>query len=289
MATDVTLILKIRGLLPSLNPALQKVAAYIIENPREIKFLRIKDLASKCEVSEATVVRFVKAIGLSKYQELKIILAELTIEKTDDKEYVYNDVTRGDSLENITNTILANINSTLKDTKKIISSEDIEKAISILEKSDKIDVYGAGGSLIAAEHFRIRLYRLGLRPFIYSDPSQQAVSASLLTENDVAIGISNSGMTISTISALKKAKEQNARTICITNHDMSPITRYSDIKLFTSTKDSAFFQQSMVSWAAQIFILDILYAGLAVNNISESVETLKKSALSLQGVRSSKP
>ena len=288
MATDVTLILKIRGLFPSLNPALQRVAAYIIENPREIKSLRIKDLASRCNVSEATVVRFVKTIGLSKYQDLKIILAELTIEKNDDKEYVYNDVTRGDSLEDISDTILANINSTLKDTRKIISTKDIEKAISILDKSDKIDVYGAGGSLISAEHFRIRLYRLGLRPFIYSDPSQQAVSASLLTKKDVAIGISNSGMSISTVSALKKAKEQNARTICITNHDLSPITKYSDIKLFTSTKDSAFFQQSMVSWAAQIFILDILYAGLAVNNISKSVETLKKSALSLQDVRSNK-
>lgn len=107
------------------------------------------------------------------------------------------------------------------------------------------------------------------------------MSASLLTAKDAAIGISNSGSTAATVKALKRAKENGASTICITNHDLSPLTQFADIKLFTSTQNSVFFQQSMVSWVAQMLLIDIVYAGLAVKEFNTSVERIQKSAASL--------
>ncbi len=131
-------------------------------------------------------------------------------------------------------------------------------AIEALRRAGKIDIYAAGSSYVTGEHARIRLYRIGKRCITYCDPSQQSVSASLLTKKDVAIGISNSGSTIATVRALGQAKESGATTICITNHELSPLTKFADIKLFTSTQNSAFFQQSMVSWVAQMLIIDII-------------------------------
>ena len=55
-----TLLYTIKKKLPHLNPALQRIALYISENPEKIKLLKIKKLAFNCEVSEATVTRFVK-------------------------------------------------------------------------------------------------------------------------------------------------------------------------------------------------------------------------------------
>ncbi len=72
MSDKDILLLKIRGMLPSLNPALRKIAQYVLENPFEVKLLRIKDLATRCSVAEATVTRFVKAIGCNSFQEMKI-------------------------------------------------------------------------------------------------------------------------------------------------------------------------------------------------------------------------
>ena len=77
------------------------------------------------------------------------------------------------------------------------------------------------------------------------------------------------------------AKQSGAKTICITNFDKTPLTEYADIKLFTSTCDSAFFQESMISRVAQIVLIDILYAGLAINNFDLSVKFIEKSAQAL--------
>jgi len=274
-------LLRIRGLLPSLNPALRKIAKFILNNPHIIKSQRINELAHECDVSESTVTRFVKAVNLNSFQELKIIMAETTPEK-EDEEFVYDDVTKGDSIESIIDKIVFINSEALQDTKKVINIEEMERAISTIDTAERIDIYGAGGSSIAAENARMRFYRIGKRCLVYNDPNQQAVSASLLSPKDVAIGICNSGRTISTVNALKKAKESGATTICITNFDQTPITEFSDIKLFTSTQDSAFFQESMVSRVAQILIIDILYAGLAITNFNSAVKMIEKSADSLR-------
>ena len=276
------LLLKIRGLLPSLNPALKKIALYILDNTQKVKLLRIKDLASNCGVAEATVTRFVKTIGLRSFQELKIKIAEITKGTNIEEELVYDDVTTGDSTKSIIDKIVAINIKALNDTKKLINIKEIEKAISAIDKAKQIDIYGAGGSYITSENVRIRFYRIGKRCIIYNDPNQQAVSASLLTIEDLAIGICNSGRTISTVNALKRAKESGATTICITNFDQTPITEYADIKLFTSTQDSAFFQESMVSRIAQIIIVDILYAGLALRTFDTSIKNIEKSSASLR-------
>ena len=282
MPDQEVLLLKIRGMLPSLNPALKKIGDYVLGNPEKIKHLRIKDLAATCKVAEATVTRFVKTIGLSNFQELKIKIAEITTEHGTSEELVYDDVSRNDSLKSIVEKIFyANVEA-MKNTRKIIDVAELERAIAVIDDAEKIDIYGAGGSYITAENAAMRFYRIGKRCNIYNDPNQQAVSSSLLTPRDVAIGICNSGRTRSTVTALQKAKEIGARTICITNFNRTPITEYADIVLFTSTQDSAFFQESMVSRVAQIIIIDILYAGLAIRNFSSAVKMIEQSADSLK-------
>jgi DNA-binding MurR/RpiR family transcriptional regulator len=195
---------------------------------------------------------------------------------------VYDDVSKNDSLKSIVEKIVYTNIDTMKNTRKIIDNAEMERAIQAIDSAENIDIYGAGGSYITAENAAMRFYRIGKRCNIYNDPNQQAVSASLLTSKDVAIGICNSGRTKSTVTALGKAKKSGARTICITNFNRTPITEFADIVLFTSTQDSAFFQESMVSRVAQIIIIDILYAGLAVRNFSSSVKMIEQSAESLK-------
>ena len=284
MPENDILLLKIRGLIPSLNPALKKIAHYILNNPQKVKLQSIKELASHCGVAAATVTRFVKTIGLGSFQELKINIAEIIKDRRFEEELVYDDVTRSDSIKSIVDKIFSINNNALQNTKKLIDINEIERAITAIHNAKQIDIYGAGGSYITAENARIRFYRIGKRCIIYNDPNQQAVSASLLTPEDVAIGICNSGRTISTVNALKQAKESGATTICITNFDQTPITKYADIKLFSSTQDSAFFQESMVSTVAQIIIIDILYAGLAIRNFETSIRKIEKSSASLRNV-----
>jgi len=148
--------------------------------------------------------------------------------------------------------------------------------VAAIEKADNIIVYCVGTSLIAAESARMRFYRVGEGMLIYNDPANQAVSSSLIGKNDLAIGISASGKTKPTVNSLKIAKSRGATTICVTSTKNSAITKHSDIKLITATKESSFFAESFVSRVVQLVVCDILYACFAVKNYDRSIGACRK-------------
>jgi RpiR family carbohydrate utilization transcriptional regulator len=279
---DDTLLLRIRGLLPSLNPALKRIGQYVLDHPDQVKLMRIKDLAGRCEVADATVTRFVRTVGLASFQELKISLAGIAPERLEATKMVYGEVSARDTVEQILEKIFSINSRALEDTRRILSVAAVARAVGAVDRARNIDIYAAGGSFVTAEHARLRLYRIGKRCHIYNDPNQQAVSASLLGPRDAAIGITNSGRTISTVTALARARQSGAATVAITSFDNTPITTHADIVLFTSTQDSAFFQESMVSRLAQILVIDVLYAALAVRHFGESVRQIERSADALR-------
>lgn len=278
------LLLRIRGLLPSLNPALKKIGHYILDHPHEVKLMRIKDLAGECGVAEATVTRFVKTVGVGGFQELKISLAAIAPDSDRATKMVYEEVTERDPVPTILDKIFAINSRALQDTRNILDVREIEQAVDAIDAARHVDIYAAGGSFVAAEHARMRFYRIGKRCHTYSDPNQQSVSASLLTAGDLAIGITNSGRTVSTVNALRRARASGAAALCITSFDNTPVTEQADIVLFTSTQDSVFFQESMVSCLAQMLVIDVLYAVLAVKHFGTSVERIERSAEALRGM-----
>ncbi len=75
MENTEVFLLRLRGLVPTLNPKLRKIAEYILAHPDDIKFHRIGELASACGVADSTVTRFVKAVNLRTFQEFKILMA----------------------------------------------------------------------------------------------------------------------------------------------------------------------------------------------------------------------
>jgi len=281
ISNDNNILLKIRRLMPNLNPALKRIASYILEKPNDIKKQKISELAKKCDVSESTVTRFVRAINFKSFQELKISLAEMTSndieDATDMEKVVYDEIAQNDTVKDIINKIAFRNITALQDTIKVISTSEIEKAVLAIEKANILVFYCIGYAKIAAENAKMRFYKVGKQSIIYNDPAQQAISASLFHKDNVAIGISNSGRTSPTVNSLKMAKKNGATTICITNFDTSPIVKYSDIKLFTSTVDSAFFQESIVSRICQLLVIDILYASFAAKHFDRSLEMIGKS------------
>lgn len=280
-----TLLQNIQRQKNYLNPALKRIAAYILKNPEKIKLLKIRKLASNCKVSEATVTRFVRKLNINTYQELKIILADVTSSASNhrnkEEKYIYDDVAKGDPVESLIEKIAFRNIETLEETKKIINSVEVEKAVTAIDKSDIVTIYCVGTSTIAAESAKMRFYRVGKECIVYNDPANQAVSSSLLIKNNVAIGISNSGQSTPTVNALRMAQESSATTICITSSNTSPITRFADIKLYTAARQSSFFQESLVSRVAQILIIDILYACYALKHYDKSIKMVEESAAAL--------
>lgn len=286
MHSQEDVLMRIRRHLPYLKPALKKVANHILEDPGRAKLQKIKEVAGACQVSEATVTRFVKALQFRSFPEFKIAIATITFSRSEGsrkvKKFFYADLDKNDSFESaIAKITFQNIQS-LEKTQRMISYEEIERAISAIENADSIAIYCAGSSMAAGYSLKLRFYRIGKTCLLYGDPIEQAVSASLLTPKALAIGISSSGQTKFVVDAMKLAKASGATTLCLTDYSDSPIAQHADIKFFTFTKQADFLQYSLLSRMSQILTIDALFACYFIKHYDMLLEVVERSAMTVK-------
>ncbi len=280
------LFIRIENLKPSFNNAFLNVANFILNNRAELKYLRVKQLSEKCNVSEATITRFIKKIGFSSFHNFKMAIAQIeTVTKGEPKEsLIIGDIEEDDDIKTIVSKIKNEFVSTIDDTIDNLDLREIEQAIDVILRAKTISYYCTGNSSVAAKHAFLRFYRAGISSRIYTDPAEMGVSASLLGPNDVAIGISYSGKTEVVVKSLEIAKQNGATIIAITGPNNSPMIKLADIKLTTRIEELDDFQISSFSRLSQIVIMDIIYAGVAVTKYDDIKKAIQISAQRVRGV-----
>src|SRR5437763_12175048 len=73
--SPVDVVVRIRGLMPSLAPAEQRVARLAVNDPGRAARWTISEYAERAQTSGTTIIRFCRAIGLDGYPALRIALA----------------------------------------------------------------------------------------------------------------------------------------------------------------------------------------------------------------------
>ncbi|MFB3170103.1 MurR/RpiR family transcriptional regulator [Neobacillus sp. 179-C4.2 HS] len=238
----------------------KKIIEFIEQNQEEIIHLSITEVAERSETSESSVVRLCKRLGYKGFQDLKINLAKEVIAP---EKQILEVIEKGDDLVTIKKKIFQSNIQALYDTIEVCNDDEIRKAVEAISKARLIEFYGTGGSGTVALDAHHKLLKLGIKSFAYNDPVLQAMSASVLTNEDVVIGISHTGSNTDVLAALKLAKEAGATLICITNSSKSPITNISDIVLQSASKESLFRTDAFSSRIAQLTIIDLLVAAVA--------------------------
>jgi DNA-binding MurR/RpiR family transcriptional regulator len=270
-----------------MNPALRRIAERVLKAPEEVKSISIKDLAAQCDVSESTVTRFVREIEVPNFQHFKILIAEELSQGSSSStpivdRHVYEDITEEDNTASVLSKVTARYAMTINDTMAGLSAEELEKAVAAIESADVLAFFAMGASLLCVENALLRFMRVGKRCFFFRDLGIRQISTSTLGPKSLAIGVSNSGRTISTVDSLQQAKAQGATTLAITSFPDSPIVRHADICMFTPTvtgvRGPAEYHESMVSKIAQLQVIDVLYSLYAVRNFGRAIEGLERTS-----------
>jgi len=284
-----SVIARIRWSRPYLNPALRRIAEYVLKSPEIVKSGSINELAKACEVSESTITRFVRTVNVSSFQQLKIKIAEELSRKSgssaadSERRFVYEDITPSDDTAAILEKISGRYIETVRDTLHGLNISEIERAVDAIQKCEIMAFFALGSSTFAVENALMRFMRVGKQCQFFHDTSFRQIAATTLNDRSLAIGISNSGRTITTTNALKESRERGATTLCITSFPDSPIVAHADIALFTPTVNAAIgsadCHESMVSKIAQIHVIDVLYSCFAVCNYEKSIDALERSEI----------
>lgn len=275
MQEKVTCLGLIRSYYPSLTPAEQKVADFILNNPREVIYMSVTELAERCGIGDGTIVRFAQDIGFSGYQELKLTLSRDLVSPF---ENVLEDVSPEDSLDDIIRKIANKNLKAITDTTRLIDIDSLNRTIDVMSKARRVEFYGVGASGFTALDAKYKFLRIGIVCDALTDPHLQAMSAATLTPKDVAVGISHSGATKDTIDSLRVAKNAGAKTICITNFARSPITEVTDIVLLTASPESPLASGAIRSKIAQLHILDLVFTGVAMRLGDQALRYTEKTA-----------
>ncbi|WP_106495897.1 MurR/RpiR family transcriptional regulator [Lentibacillus sp. Marseille-P4043] len=259
----------------------KKIADYILHNPQNIIHHTINQVSDELNVAESTVFRFCQRIGFKGYQALKIALAAEIVTPMKDIHEKIND---GDSMATVSEKVFRSNMKTLEDTLHILDGMAIEQAVEAILAANKVEFFGNGGSALVAFDAYHKFVRSGLQVSSNLDSHMQLMTASQLTDKDVAILISHSGSTKDTLDVLQVLKEKKVKTISITNFAKSPLTKEADISLYTVAEETDFRSEALSSRIAQLSIIDVLYTNVMITRKEKGKEALQnmRKAISLK-------
>lgn len=258
----------------------KRSADYIIEHLEEIEHLSIEKLAKKCQVSEPTIMRLVKALGYHGYSEFRYAIVSAKAREKGKEEvttplYGFT-LSPHEKIKDIPEKISSISMQNIEESMKCISVKTFEKVIEAIRSARVIDIYSVENSNVTAIDLLTKLLYIGIPCRHFDDYYHQKISAGNLTKEDVAIGISYSGYSKDTVDIMKTAKKSGATTIVLTNFKDSAICKYADLKLCT-TQEQFFYGDSIFSRTTQLMIIDMIYMGVIASDYAHYTKQLDKS------------
>lgn len=256
----------------------KKVAKVVLENSQSVIYNSITDLAEIANVGEATIIRFCRKLGFKGYQGFKMALAqEITMNKQSTTDLAINaPIKEDDSLETIAKKFYRVSDKALKETLSLLDYRAMEQIAEMISEANRVYFFGVGYSGTTAMEAKYKFMRLGLVCDAYTDNHFMAMAASILNQNDVVIGISHSGSAIETVKGLEIARKVGAKTICITHHAKSPITKHADVTLLNGSKEGPLQVGGVGTKIAQLFVIDLIYTQLVRINQEKAITNTQK-------------
>ena len=262
---------RIKASLPSLAPAEQRVGKLVLQDPRAFANLPVTELADRAHVSKPTVVRFCRSVGYDGLSDFKLKLAGSVSEGV---PFIHRSVDADDKTADVAVKVIDNTVAAFLKYRNDASFFVIDQAVQALAQTHstgkRIEFYGVGNSGIVAQDAQHKFFRLGMNTIAYSDGHMQVMSASMLSQGDCVMVISNSGRTRDLMDACDIARKRGATTIVITASG-SPLATAGHIHLTADHPESYDRYSPMVSRLLHLLIIDILATTVALR-IGETLQ-----------------
>jgi RpiR family carbohydrate utilization transcriptional regulator len=248
----------IRDGYDGLRKSEQKVADIILADPSVLGRINMVSLAEQAGVSQPTVARLCKQVGCSGFTDLKLRMVQ---EVAAGVPFVPGHVDTKDDASQLTNKIFTTAASTLLSVRDSLDVTAVERAGVMLAAAPRIEFFGCGTSGVVAQDAYHRFCRLDIRCGFHQDSVMQSVASSTLGEKEVAVIVSYTGRTRSTVELAKVCHEVGGSVIGITAKS-SPLAKYCDVVLDARiTEDSEIYLPTS-SRLAQLAIVDVLAASV---------------------------
>lgn len=270
------LLERIRAGMGTFSPAERRVANLVLEQPRSVLNDPVAEIAAKADVSQPTVIRFCRSLGMQGLSDFKLKLASGL---TGAVPVRHSQVKVGDRAGALVGKVLDNTTSAIMRLRDQLDSAAVDRAIELLSAARRIELYGVGNSSVAALDGQHKFFRFSIPTNAYIDAHIQLMAARMLGEGDVVVAISKSGNLPEILQAADAALAGGAAVIAITAAG-SPLAQRATVALEVShPEEQGAGYLSMVSRILHLLLIDILAVGVAMRRIASAGEALEDSAL----------
>jgi len=226
--------------LDSLTPKAQILGNYIIQNPSKAVFMTTKELAQTCDISEATVVRFVSTLGYEGYSDFQNALKDfvntgLSLPERADikgiKEHGADRLHRG-VLEELGN---------LQHLYENISVETLNEFVDQLDKINTVYVVGSRISYTYAYYLGWSLTKIRKGVHILKGSDSTSFDLLVNANSPSLVILTTSTRYPNELIKLARMIQRSSHTLLtMTDSSICPIIGFSDLSLVVPSRSIPF-------------------------------------------------
>lgn len=280
---DISLRAKLMVLADSAHAAERRVASFILGRYNVASDYSITELASAAGVSNGTVSKLCRNVGLAGYSDLRFALARdaVVLQANDGATRGAIEVAESPAARAIRDAFSANIEA-LTETQKVLDPNALEQAAGLISRAGRVEVVGIASSASIAAEATLKLRKLGVPASFQADSHAQVMSANVLNKSDVLLVFSHSGRTKEVVRSAELAKRRGAKVVAVTGMGDSPLHDFADVVLGFAAHDTAFRVEATASSVAALSIVHALFLMLLIRH-APALATYQRAQEAVEG------
>lgn len=257
-----------------LTKSQQRIASYLLASYDEAAFLPAADLAAQLSVSEATLVRFARAIGYAGFRDLRRCLQGLFREQATPASRLQHKLGELSSSQgHVLSKVLGMEVQYLAEASNSIDPAAFDRAVEILLSGERIFVFGSGPSATLAELAELRFRRLGVLTIAMTESGRHLLEKlQLLRPGDAVLATGFNYLRPELMSVLECAQMTGCRSILLTDTLGPALRGKADVVLAARRGPVSTFHSMTVPMS----ILNGLILAVAMARPQESLAALNR-------------
>ena len=278
MEQSVGILDKITDLRDQLTPKGRILADHIIKYPRKAVFMPTRELAKSCNVSEATVVRFVSRLGYGTYSQFQQALRDYVDIEFTLLERLDMTSTEMPGSERFKRLMFQEMDN-LKHLFKTLDMEIFNRVVQMLKKCPDVYIIGSRMSYMFAYYMGWSLTRIrkNVRILKGSDTTTLDWLGMAETESVVVI-IATSRYPNELIKIARYAMRMGLKLILIADSAQCPLIPFSRESLIAPSRHIS-FTGSPVAISCLINCISFELAGAIGNDVKEHQKKVEQNYL----------
>ena len=258
----------IRSQHESLSPSQRKVAEFLLHGGINVMHYTITEIAQRVGVNSSTVVRTAQSLGFDGFPELQSLLrrqflsqAKVAQRMQVGSQHLLDSFGEDNQREeHLFSRILRDEIQGVIDLPQHVPSNLFDKAVDMIDHAKHVYIIGLGASFPIALNFGIFLRYIRPNSTVLT-PGIDPIPAQLipLTSDDLVFSICFARYTRETLMVMDVAKQRKASVITVTDTQVSPAAKRSDIPFVIP------YRLKMFGNSAAVFaLLDSLLGALSL-------------------------